>query len=45
MSAEPLVADHAHDVSDHGHDPHATTTGLSHTKLAMWVFLGSECLL
>ncbi len=30
---------------DHGHDPHATSTGLSHTKLAMWVFLGSECLL
>ncbi len=45
MSAEPLVADHAHEVSDHGHDPHATTTGLSHIKLAMWVFLGSECLL
>ena len=22
-----------------------TTTGLSHNKLAMWVFLGSECLL
>src|SRR5438445_4842409 len=26
--------------SDHG-----TTTGLSHTKLAMWLFLSSECLL
>lgn len=26
------------------HDPH-TTTGISNTKLAMWVFLGSECLL
>ncbi|HJL83564.1 MAG TPA: cytochrome c oxidase subunit 3 [Acidimicrobiales bacterium] len=24
---------------------HATTTGMSHNKLAMWVFLGSECLL
>jgi len=25
--------------------PVVSTTGLSHTKLAMWVFLGSECLL
>ena len=34
-----------------GHDnhadqgAHATTTGLSNNKLAMWMFLGSECLL
>jgi len=27
------------------HDEHQTTTGLPHTKLAMWVFLSSECLL
>ena len=25
--------------------PHHTSTGLSNTKLAMWLFLGSECLL
>src|SRR6266516_3875650 len=25
--------------------PHETTTGLPHTKLAMWLFLASECLL
>src|SRR6266516_1054718 len=25
--------------------PHETTTGLPHTKLAMWLFLSSECLL
>jgi cytochrome c oxidase subunit 3/cytochrome o ubiquinol oxidase subunit 3 len=25
--------------------PHATSTGLSNNKLAMWLFLGSECLL
>jgi len=30
--------------SDHGGD-HGPSTGISHTKLAMWVFLGSECLL
>lgn len=29
----------------HGdHDPHATFTGLDNVKLAMWAFLGSECL-
>jgi heme/copper-type cytochrome/quinol oxidase subunit 3 len=31
-----------------GHDDHAehyTSTGLSNNKLAMWLFLGSECLL
>ncbi|HSH11216.1 MAG TPA: cytochrome c oxidase subunit 3 [Ilumatobacter sp.] len=39
------VDDHGHD--DHGHDDHghATSTGLSNNKLAMWLFLGSECLL
>jgi cytochrome c oxidase subunit 3/cytochrome o ubiquinol oxidase subunit 3 len=29
----------------HGADHPETTTGLSHTKLAMWLFLASECLL
>jgi heme/copper-type cytochrome/quinol oxidase subunit 3 len=33
--------DHGH--GDHGH--HATATGLSNEKVAMWAFLGSECLL
>jgi cytochrome c oxidase subunit 3/cytochrome o ubiquinol oxidase subunit 3 len=37
-------ADHA-DHGDHGDAGHATTTGLSNNKLAMWLFLGSECLL
>ena len=27
------------------HAEHETTTGLSNTKLAMWVFLASECML
>lgn len=32
-------------AADHGsHDPHATYTGLDNVKLAMWAFLGSECL-
>ncbi|MBA3281062.1 MAG: heme-copper oxidase subunit III [Acidimicrobiia bacterium] len=34
-----------HDAAAHGHDGHVTTTGISNSKLAMWVFLGSECLL
>ena len=33
-------ADHA---ADHGHPP--TNTGMSNEKVAMWAFLGSECLL
>ena len=43
----PQHDDHAAD--GHGgyedHTPHATSTGLSNNKLAMWLFLGSECLL
>ncbi|MCY7301331.1 MAG: cytochrome c oxidase subunit 3 [Ilumatobacteraceae bacterium] len=35
--------DHGHD--DHGHGDHVTSTGLSNNKMAMWLFLGSECLL
>ena len=30
---------------DVGHDDHGSSTGISNTKLAMWLFLGSECLL
>ena len=33
----------AADASTHG--GHASTTGISNNKLAMWLFLGSECLL
>jgi len=40
------VEEHAVDHSDGDHFDHlATTTGLSNNKLAMWLFLGSECLL
>ena len=27
-----------------GHEEHDTTTGLSHKKLLMWAFLGSDCM-
>ena len=36
------VAAHADHGTDHGHH---SSTGLSNNKLAMWLFLGSECLL
>ncbi len=46
------VHDHEVDAGDEGHDNdgdhaggHHTSLGLSNTKLAMWLFLGSECLL
>ena len=31
--------------TEHGMASHATSTGISNEKLAMWVFLGSDCLL
>jgi cytochrome c oxidase subunit 3/cytochrome o ubiquinol oxidase subunit 3 len=54
--AVEIVKDHANDVHEHdvhagdhagdGHGgAHPTSLGLSNTKLAMWLFLGSECLL
>ena len=41
--ATPPVADVA--VDDHHEGGHRTSLGLSNMKLAMWLFLGSECLL
>jgi heme/copper-type cytochrome/quinol oxidase subunit 3 len=42
--AESAVVDH--DVAaPHAHIEHDTNTGISNTKLAMWIFLASECLL
>jgi cytochrome c oxidase subunit 3/cytochrome o ubiquinol oxidase subunit 3 len=38
-------AEASHDILSGGHDAHVTNTGLSNEKLAMWGFLGSECLL
>jgi len=35
----------AHEAHDAGHGAHVTATGLSNNKLAMWLFLGTECLL
>ena len=46
--ASITTTDHAeasHDVAAGGHDAHVTNTGISNEKLAMWGFLGSECLL
>jgi cytochrome c oxidase subunit 3/cytochrome o ubiquinol oxidase subunit 3 len=38
-------ADASHGVAAGHADAHVTNTGLSNEKLAMWAFLGSECLL
>jgi heme/copper-type cytochrome/quinol oxidase subunit 3 len=43
LSASGHATDQASHADDHG--GHHTTTGLSNTKLSMWLFLGSECLL
>ncbi|MBX3174386.1 MAG: cytochrome c oxidase subunit 3 [Gemmatimonadaceae bacterium] len=42
MSAHAAAA-HAHDEG-HAHH-HYTTTGLDHRKIAIWAFIGSECML
>jgi heme/copper-type cytochrome/quinol oxidase subunit 3 len=39
---DTAVPTSVHDEPGHGHD---TSTGISNEKLAMWVFLGSDCLL
>ncbi len=48
-TTEDAPAEHTPAGFDDGQDhiglPHHTSTGLSNTKLAMWLFLGSECLL
>jgi heme/copper-type cytochrome/quinol oxidase subunit 3 len=48
-AASPVTSEPHDDAGDHGdHEapfaPH-TSTGLTNVKLAMWLFLGSECLL
>ena len=44
VAAAADVANHGHD-DHHGHEGHHSSLGLSNMKLAMWIFLGSECLL
>jgi cytochrome c oxidase subunit 3/cytochrome o ubiquinol oxidase subunit 3 len=44
LAETTLAAPAGHDTEHHS-DAHATSTGLSNNKLAMWVFLGSECML
>jgi heme/copper-type cytochrome/quinol oxidase subunit 3 len=41
----PSLTGGGHDGGHGGEVGHATSTGLSNNKLAMWLFLGSECLL
>ncbi len=45
MSDAAVVAEQATDHVEDEHAGHATSLNLSNMKLAMWLFLGSECLL
>src|SRR5512142_3497462 len=42
MTSVPMGS--ASGVTD-AHDPHATSTGLDNKKIAIWAFIGSECML
>jgi heme/copper-type cytochrome/quinol oxidase subunit 3 len=42
VAANPTIG---HDEGHDGGHGHVTSTGISNEKLAMWAFLGSECLL
>ncbi len=45
MADTAVHAAAGHDGHHDDHGGHYTSTGLSNNKLAMWLFLGSECLL
>jgi len=50
MTTATLTADHGHTHGAGGaatpeHQPHHTTLGLDHRKIAIWAFIGSECML
>jgi heme/copper-type cytochrome/quinol oxidase subunit 3 len=44
MTEQQVAVPPSPEVAEAGHDAHATTTGVSNTKLAMWLFLSSDCL-
>ena len=45
MTATDVVVEDTGHGAGEGHAAHGTSTGLSNVKIAMWAFLGSECLL
>ena len=44
MAQVALPLAHDSDLHVNEHDHHAPSAGVSNTKLAMWVFLSSDCL-
>jgi heme/copper-type cytochrome/quinol oxidase subunit 3 len=45
MTEQQVAVPPSHEVAEAGHAPAPpTTTGVSNTKLAMWLFLSSDCL-
>ncbi len=45
VAARPYATPEDLEAPEEHHDPHDTATGVSNNKLAMWAFLGSDCLL
>jgi cytochrome c oxidase subunit III len=51
MTTATLTADHGHShgasggAVTHEHQPHHTSLGLDNRKIAIWAFIGSECML
>jgi heme/copper-type cytochrome/quinol oxidase subunit 3 len=43
MATAAIPADHGH--AEHGHVEHHTSLGLDNRKIAIWAFIGSECML
>ncbi len=43
MASATVAVDQGHDA--HGHEEHETNYGMSNNKMAMWLFLSSDCLL
>jgi heme/copper-type cytochrome/quinol oxidase subunit 3 len=44
MTEQQVAVPPSQEVAEAGHGAHETTTGVSNTKLAMWLFLSSDCL-
>jgi cytochrome c oxidase subunit 3 len=45
MATSAMAHGHGHEAHAEGHGHPASTTGLDHKKVAVWAFIGSECML
>jgi heme/copper-type cytochrome/quinol oxidase subunit 3 len=44
MTTDQVAVPPSHDVAEPGHEKPTTNLGVTNTKLAMWLFLSSDCL-